>query len=251
MAFTTQASLLGFLCILGELSCAIAMLFVVSENLWHVSVFSTSSSTTIYGQCFLQADYNNVWSSTCNYAYSLASFSVLLTVMMFLVGNCSSQPGARFRMALYNSIILFVWWVVGASIVTNSITGANNANVPQEYWRQVMLGLLWAEVGLFAISIFTDWKQLDSFVYTIQETQQLHANNAGPNQQSMYAQAVPTAVIYNNFPAPYPSSYPPPPPSYPPQTVQQGYYTQPQPNSSRQSPFASAQTEANQASSMV
>jgi hypothetical protein len=150
----SRAIIVNFIPYLALLSISLTYIFIVEQQLWRVSVQSSLNGVTIYGTCYLQSNYysnNNI----CNYAYLLGSATIFTSLIVSIISCCSSRINSTVIFSIF-AFISFIWWVIGASLMTQSINDANNNNVPQEYWRQVILALSWTQVCLSFIYIFTN-----------------------------------------------------------------------------------------------
>ncbi len=141
-----KAQAINLFAYLGLMSVSLAYIIIIEQNLWNITIYSTNNVTTIFGQCLLQTDYTSGY-DVCYYAYSLPAFTLLTAFMVSLFTSCMSMLSAAYANLTF-AVITLGWWIIGASVMTSYIVDANNAGVPEEYWRNVILGLGWGEVAL-------------------------------------------------------------------------------------------------------
>jgi hypothetical protein len=134
-------------------SISLSYLIIVNEHLWnaYATTFKGPNvgGTIVYGTCYLQSNFTSHY--MCNYAYTLPSLNMLFILIMSCL-MCTGGKSAIYTNVAF-STMTFIWWIFGASLMTDSIVEANAQHVPQEYWRNVILGLGWGQVLVSLLSV--------------------------------------------------------------------------------------------------
>jgi hypothetical protein len=134
---------------LSMLALCVTQLIVVTENLVEFNSYTFNNGTVVgqvvYGKCFLQTSYDD--GNMCYYAYSLSSFTALGILLLGCLICCATPMSLSVVNAVF-AVLTFIWWVVGASILTDQTIEANDMDIPNEYWRHVVVGLSWGQVVL-------------------------------------------------------------------------------------------------------
>ncbi|KAK9829868.1 hypothetical protein WJX72_008351 [[Myrmecia] bisecta] len=109
------------------------------------------------------------------------------------------------------ALFSWTWWIVGASIITHYVHQADNAHLPQRYWRHVVVGLAWGEVLLWSITLALTILQLVAFYRAIPEIPEGQVA-AAVNRDKDAPGISPDYVPYPPGYVPYPPGYVPYPP---------------------------------------
>jgi hypothetical protein len=232
-----RSTIISFVPFFTLLALALTYVIIVEQKLWKITVYSVNNGQlqgqAVFGTCYLQDNYMNS-ASACNYAYILGTATIFGSLIISIATCCARQIPTAITYSVFSGLTA-VWWIIGASFMTDNIRKANDFQVPQEYWRQVILGLGWAQVCVAILSTITSIYHLH-VVTNIENERQRQLYNTNPqivngtpvydNQQNythhgvqmqqfpqqQYSQQFPQQQYSQQFPQqPYPQLTQPPP----------------------------------------
>jgi hypothetical protein len=205
---------------IGQCAISVSILVIVSYHLWMI----TYNGFLYNVDCFLVKDTNNL--GMCSYAYGLGSWSILAAFAASII-SCCLRDRAYYVMNNITYAFLSLWWIVGASVITAYGIEANNADIQEEYWRNVVIGLCWANSFVCLVIV-------GSGIYLYKITPGLFVNNGNiqltsphqinPHQPYVAQPYQPQPYFQQPYqPQPYPpqpfASQPPTPPPTPAASV--------------------------------
>jgi hypothetical protein len=153
---TSFCSIILYVCLV-----VISLLFslLIAKNLWNITIYINGEY--IYAQCLLQPNYTSGL-YMCYFSYILGSFTIFGALIVSIVSCISTRLVFSIANVMF-SIFALMWWSVSMSIISGSIEEANNIHTPHEYWRNIILGLGWTQVGISLLLI------ISSTIFMIEE----------------------------------------------------------------------------------
>jgi hypothetical protein len=136
---------------------------LIAQHLWNVDItlgnYISSldniewSGQIVHAQCILTSQYTTP--TSCGYAFALGSATIASTIVVVIVSLVCSKSTMVMSNMLY-SVINFIWWMIGSSVLTTRVISANNDQLPETFWRTLTLILGWAQ-ALVCLVLFFDW----------------------------------------------------------------------------------------------
>ncbi|KAF6257887.1 hypothetical protein COO60DRAFT_1175149 [Scenedesmus sp. NREL 46B-D3] len=134
-----------------QLVCSLAIILLVRNNL---SRFALGQGGLPVYVCYAAVPGQ---SSTCEYAYSLASISIffcfILSLMQCLTMDCCGM--GRVVEAGFDAAA-FAWWVAGAITLGLRAGEANRVGIPQQSARNAIVALSWLSAAMFLALLLTN-----------------------------------------------------------------------------------------------
>jgi hypothetical protein len=86
--------------------------------------------------------------------YSVAGISLLVSfvISLFQCITCNCCGLGDFIDWIV-AIFGVIWWAIAGGVLTDGVTDANSAGLPEEGWRNTVYILTWCEVGLFGLIV--------------------------------------------------------------------------------------------------
>lgn len=155
-------TILKYLCTVLQVALAAAIIGIVAAQLHNVTFTadfgaSTAGGTPQWGihthaSCSLGTAVEST--SLCTYTYVLAGLSLLISALISLVKCVTCDLcGLGGLLDIIFSVVGTCWWAVGASVVTKHVQEAASADLPLQQWRDAVMAMAWAEVGMFGALI--------------------------------------------------------------------------------------------------
>lgn len=84
----------------------------------------------------------------CNYAYSVGAIALLTQTIQICTQWCDCAAIGNLVAGIFD----LIWWTIPASYFTSEWEDAPD-KLPQEHWRHVNMGIMWAAVAVSALQI--------------------------------------------------------------------------------------------------
>lgn len=147
-----RASWVNFGASMLQLACSVAVIILTRYQLerTQLSLFQSLSGQQLGAsyECLM----SDSWPGACQYAYSVASISILLCFMLSLLQCLSADCCGMGRLAeCFVDAALIAWWMAAGITLGAKAAGANAAGLERMGQRNAVVAMCWLSVALFAV----------------------------------------------------------------------------------------------------
>lgn len=151
-----KMQLINFAATLLQLGCSLAIILIVRNSLYRVTVQQVPGGQLLMSTSCLAA--TPAFPGTCEYAYSLASVSIffgfILSLMQCLTMDCCGM--GRAIEAGFDAAAA-CWWIAGGITLGLRSSEANAAGIHQAGARNAVVALCWISAALFLVLLCTNF----------------------------------------------------------------------------------------------